>query len=62
MVARETGLTIKFDDPSVEHIVHTEPLRGNVDGEPRIALYQGLLTVGLTYAIDSQKGEITIAD
>jgi len=61
-VTRETGLTITFDPPSVEQIARESFVLGPVDAEPRIALGQGLLSVSLTYGIDSQKGEITIAD
>ena len=63
-VARETGFTITFADPSVEQTVRDNDnvVWGQVDAEPRIALHQRLLSVGLTYVIDSQKGEIVIAD
>jgi len=61
-VARETGLTITFDDRHVERIVHKETLSGKFDAEPRVALGQGLLSASLTYVIDPQKGEIIIAD
>ncbi len=63
-VARETGLTIKYDDPNVKQIVYDDDntLIGKFDEEPRIALGQGLLSVSLTYVIDLQKGEIIIAE
>ncbi len=61
-VARETGLTIEFDDPDVERMVREKTLQGQVDAEPRIALRQGLLTADLSYDIDLKRGVIRIAD
>jgi len=61
-VARETGLTIKYDDQNVKQIVYDDDntVKGDIDEEPRIALGQGLLSVTLTYVI--QKGEIIITE
>ena len=61
-VARETGLTIKFDDPDVERMAQEKTLKGQVDTQPRAALRQRLLTVGLSYDINLDKGVIHIAD
>ena len=61
-VARETGLTIEFDDPGVKQIAQVETLDGQVDREPRSALRQRLLTAELSYEIDLDKGVILIAD
>ncbi len=61
-VARETGLTIEFDDPDVERMVQVKTLKGEVDAKPRAALRQRLLTADLSYNIDLEKGVIHIAD
>jgi hypothetical protein len=61
-VARETGLTIEFDDPVVEGMVRIETLTGQVDAAPRIALRQRMLLSDLSYDIDHNKGVIHIAD
>lgn len=61
-VARETGLTIEFDDPAVERLVREKILSGQVDTKPRIALRQRLLSADLSYDIDLNKGVIRIAD
>ena len=61
-VARETGLTIEFDDPDVERLVRENILKGQVDAEPRIALRQRMLVADLRYDIDLKKGVIHIAD
>ena len=61
-VARETGLTIEFDNPDIERMVRKNTLKGQVDAEPRIALRQRMLIADLRYDIDLKKGVIHIAD